>query len=119
MLPRSTKISISVGAIAVAIALVIPATIQSAGPQFFSTTRTLSGSSCPYGWKLTGGGAGPMPSDSYGSFSSTEYALTGSYPSVSGWRATGTVTRGSYSSSSGWRFSTSSYTPRVYVVCAK
>lgn len=31
----------------------------------------------------------------------------------------GTVTRGYYSQSLGWRSSTSSYNPRVYVVCAK
>ena len=118
MLPRSTKVAVVVGVVAVALALLVPAT-QSAGPQFLSTTRTISGSSCPYGWKLTGGGAGPLPSDSFSGSTSTEYALTGSYPTGSGWRATGTVTRGSDSSSSGWRFSTSSYTPRVYVVCAK
>lgn len=118
MLPRSTKIAILIGVLGVALALLVPAT-QSASPQFFSTTQTFSGSRCPYGWKLTGGGAGPLPTDSYSSLSSTEYALTGSYPSFSGWRATGTVTRGYYSQSSGWRFTTSSYTPRVYVVCAK
>jgi hypothetical protein len=118
MFPRSTKIAITLGVVAVALALVVPET-QSAGPQFFSTTKTFTGSRCPSGWKLTGGGAGPLPSDSYSSFSSIEYTLTGSYPSAFGWQATGTVTRGSFSSASGWRFSTSSYTPKVYVVCAR
>ena len=100
-------------------ALVLPASTHSASPNSFSTTRTFSGSSCPYGWKLTGGGAGELPRTSYYSSSSTEYTLTGSYPTSYGWRATATVTRGTYSDYSGWRFFTSSYTPQVYVVCAR
>ena len=104
---------------AVIAALVAPASTQSAPAAFFSTTRTFSGSSCPYGWKLTGGRGAQLPGNSYYSSSSTEYALTGSYPTYNGWRATATVTRGTYSDYSGWRYSTSSYSPRVYVVCAK
>ena len=101
-------------------ALVVPASSPSAPTAFFSTTRTFPFSSCPYGWKLTGGGAAELPRSTYFSSSSTEYALTGSYPSgLNGWRATATVTRGTYSDYSGWRFFTSSYSPRVYVVCAK
>jgi hypothetical protein len=104
---------------AAATALVLPASTQSASPSFFSTTRTFAGSYCPYGWKLTGGGVAELPRNSYYSTTSTEYALTGSYPTFNGWRATATVTRGTYSDYSGWRYSTSSYSPRVYVVCAK
>jgi hypothetical protein len=104
---------------ATATALVSPASTHSANPSFFSTTRTFSSSSCPYGWKLTGGGVAELPPNSYYSFASTEYALTGSYPTGFGWRATATVTRGTYTNSSGWRYSTSSYSPRVYVVCAR
>lgn len=100
-------------------ARVVSASTQSTGQAAFSTTRTFSLSFCPSGWKLTGGGAGPLPGNFFGSYSSTEYALTGSYPSAFGWRATGTVTRGTYSSTSGWRYYTSPYTPRVYVVCAR
>jgi hypothetical protein len=116
MLARSTKIWIAVCAVALSLAVVVPVT-HSAGPHYFSTTKVTSGY-CSYPWKLTGGGVAPLPSNYYGSSSSTEYALTGSYPSGSSWRATATVTRGYYSSSSGWRFSTSSYTPRVYAICA-
>lgn len=118
MLPRSTVIALLVGVAAVSTALIAPVGSHSAGPTFFSTTAIFS-NSCPYGWKLTGGGVGSLPRNSYSSSSSTEYALTGSYPSASGWNATATVTRGYYSTSSGWRFSTSSYPPRVYTICAK
>jgi hypothetical protein len=116
MLASSTKVVICVCAIALGLAVIVPAT-QGAGPHYFSTTKITSGY-CSSPWKLTGGGAASLPSNYFGSSSSTEYALTGSYPTGSGWRATATVTRGSYSSSSGWRFSTSSYSPRVYAICA-
>jgi hypothetical protein len=121
MLPRSTKIATVIAVIAVALALVVPAT-QSAGPQFFSTTTTRSGfgfAGCAAGSKMTGGGVATLPQDRFSSRSSTEYALTGSFPSGSGWDATATVTRGDYSDSVGWSFRTSSYTPRVFVVCAR
>jgi hypothetical protein len=55
MLPRSTKLTILIGVIAVALALVVPAT-QSAGPQFFSTTTVRSGfgfAGCVGGSKVT------------------------------------------------------------------
>ena len=102
-------------AIAVSVGVIVPVT-RGGGPHHFSSTRVTSGS-CPAG-TLTGGGVGPLPGNYYGSYSSTEYALTGSYPSGSSWRATATVTRGTYSSTSGWRYSTSSYSPRVYSICA-
>ena len=121
MLPRSTKFATVEGVIAVALALAVPAT-QSAGPQFFSTTTVRSGfgfAGCSAGSKVTGGGVSTLPQDRFSSRSSTEYALTGSFPSGSGWRATATVTRGDYTDSTGWFFRTSEYTPRVFVVCAK
>jgi hypothetical protein len=121
MLPRSTKLAIVVGVLTVTLALLVPAT-QSAGPQFFSTTIARSGfgfAGCAPGSKVTGGGVATLPRDNFGTSSSTEYALTGSFPAGSGWSATATVTRGSYSSVSGWRFTTTAYTPRVFVVCAK
>lgn len=89
---------------------------------YFDTTRMVQGSgnvSCPSGWKVTGGGSSPLPSNYFGSSSSDEYQLTGSYPtSTTGWKATATRVHGSYSSSSGWRFSTYSYSPTVYAICA-
>lgn len=104
---------------ALAVAIVAPRTTRAAGPSFFSTTSTFRASSCPFGWKLTGGGVGPLPQNSYSSFSSTEYTLNGSYPSGSSWQARATVTRGTYSSTSGWRFSSFPYVPTIYVVCAR
>lgn len=112
----SNKVLIGACALALSVAVIVPVT-QGAGPHYFSTTKTTSGS-CSSPWKLTGGGVASLPNDYFGSSSSTEYALTGSYPSGSSWRATATVTRGRYSSSSGWSFSTSSYTPHVYAICA-
>ncbi len=118
-----TKILLFLVALAVGLAVFLPVGTRAAGPTYFSTTKTVSGygsASCSYPWKLTGGGVRSLPSDSFSSYSSTEYKLTGSYPSgSSSWRATATQTRGSYSSSSGWRFSTSSYTPAVYAVCIR
>ena len=88
---------------------------------YFSTTTVATGSgsaSCPYGSRVTGGGA-DMPRDSASSYSTTDYKLVTSHPTTNGWSASGSKTTGSFSSSSGWRFSTYSYTPRVYAVCAR
>jgi len=93
--------------------------ISWAGTTFFSTTQTVSGrgsTTCPYGFKLSGGGVDSLPSDSFGSYSSQEYKLTGSFPSSNGWRATAEITRGSYTSNFGWKFSSSGYSPTVYAV---
>jgi hypothetical protein len=98
-----------------------PSSVQAA-INYFDTTKIVSGTgsaSCPYGWKLTGGGTYPLPRNYYGSYSSDEYELTGSYPSsTTQWKATGNKVAGSYSSSNGWRFTTYSYSPRVYAICA-
>jgi hypothetical protein len=116
MLAGSTKVVIGACAITLSIAVLVPVT-HGAGPHYFSTTKITSGY-CSSPWKLTGGGVASLPSDYFGSTTSTEYTLTGSYPSGSSWRATATVTRGYYSTSSGWKFSTSSYSPHVYAICA-
>ena len=88
---------------------------------YFDVTKTVTGygtAYCGSGWKVTGGGAYQLPSDYYSSYSSTEYSLTGSWPtSSSSCKATGTKVQGSYSSSSGWRFTKYSYSPKVYAVC--
>ncbi|MGO4599991.1 hypothetical protein [Terrabacter sp. 2RAF25] len=100
--------------------LVSPPAVQAA-VNYFDTTRTVSGSgavSCPYGWRVTGGGVASLPSDYFGSYSSREYTLTGSMPYGNGWKATAKQTNGSYSTYSGWRFSTSGYFPQVFAVCA-
>jgi hypothetical protein len=93
-----------------------------AAVNYFDTTKVVSGysgtASCPYGWKLTGGGVYPLPNDYYGSYSTDEYKLTGSYPYGQAWKGIGRKTHGTYSSTSGWRFSTSNYYPRVYAICA-
>ncbi len=60
--------------------------MHGAGPHYISTTKIVRGlgsALCPYGWKLTRGGAGPLPDDSFYTYTSDEYALTGSYPSLS------------------------------------
>jgi hypothetical protein len=104
----------------VGVGLAAPASV-SAAVKYFSTTRTVSGigsANCPSGTKLTGGGVGTLPADRYSSLSSDEYQLTGSYPSGASWRTTATKTHGTYSSTYGWRFSTSSYSPKAYAVCA-
>jgi hypothetical protein len=60
----------------------------------------------------------PLPANYFGSYSSDEYQLTGSYPSgLNSWRVSATRVHGTYSSSSGWGFSTNSYSPRVQAVC--
>ena len=104
----------------VGIGLAAPATV-SAAVRYFRVTRLVTGSgtaSCPSGWKVTGGGAAALPSNSFGSYSSDEYQLTGSYPSsTTSWRATATRVHGTYSSYSGWKFYTYSYNPSVRAIC--
>lgn len=104
----------------VGIGLAAPATV-SAAVRYFSVTRIVSGygtATCPYGWKVTGGGALPLPSDTFYSSSSDEYQLTASYPaSLTSWVAKATRTHGSYSSSSGWKFYTYTYSPSVRAIC--
>jgi hypothetical protein len=116
---RTTLVTAGVG-VAAGLALA-PTTVQAA-INYFDTTKVVtstSGSvSCPSGWRLTGGGAGPLPSDRYSSLSSDEYQLTDSYPSSNGWRASATRVHGTYYSSSGWKFSTYTYRAKVYAVCA-
>ena len=101
--------------------LASPVTAQAA-IKYFSTTVTVSGSgsvSCPSGSKLTGGGVEQLPTNRFSSLSSYEYSLTGSFPSYNGWKATAVLTQGTFFSNSGWSFSTRSYNPRVYAICAK
>jgi hypothetical protein len=104
----------------VGIGLAAPATV-SAAVRYFSVTRVVTGSGtayCPSGWKVTGGGALPLPSNYFNSSWSDEYQLTGSYPySLTSWRATATRVHGYYSSSTGWHFSTYSYSPSVRAIC--
>jgi hypothetical protein len=91
-----------------------------AAVKYFSTTRTVSGygsANCTGTSKLVGGGVQSLPNNYYGSSSSREYQLTGSYPSGNSWRATAIETDGTYSSISGWRFTSRSYTPRVSAIC--
>jgi hypothetical protein len=102
--------------------LVAPQTAQAA-INYFDQTQRVSGTgtaSCPSGWKVTGGGVASIHSDYFGSYSSDEYSLTGSYPtSTTQWRATANRVHGTYSSSSGWRFSNWSYSPTVYAICTR
>jgi len=104
----------------VGVGLAAPATV-SAAVRYFSVTRIVSGTGtayCPYGWKVTGGGALPLPADYFGSYYSDQYQLTGSYPSsLTSWVAKATKTHGTYSSTSGWRFYTYSYSPSVRAIC--
>ena len=104
----------------VGVGLAAPATV-SAAVRYFSVTRIVSGygtATCPYGWKVTGGGALPLPSDTFYSSSSTQYQLTASYPSsLTSWAAKATRTQGTYSSTSGWKFYTYSYSPSVRAIC--
>jgi hypothetical protein len=96
-------------------------TVQ-ASIKYFSTTVIVSGSgsvSCPSGSRLTGGGVEQLPTNRFSSLSSYEYSLTGSFPTSNGWKATAVLTQGTYSSNTGWRFSTRSYSPKVYAICAK
>jgi hypothetical protein len=102
--------------------LLAPQSVQAA-INYFNETKIVYGSygsaRCPYGWKLTGGGA-KLPGDSYYSSRTTEYKLEESYPSSSTtWRATGTKVSGSYSSSYGWRYTDSNYYPRTYAICTR
>jgi hypothetical protein len=99
--------------------LLAPQAVQAA-VNYFDTTRVVTGSGtayCPAGWKVTGGGVYPLPNDSYGSYYSYEYKLTGSYPSGQGWKGDARKTSGTYSSTYGWRFSTANYSAQVYAIC--
>jgi hypothetical protein len=103
----------------VGVGLAAPTSV-SAAVRYFSTTRTVSSTGsvyCPSGTKLTGGGVATLPRDYYGSNSSDEYQLTGSYPSSNTWRASATKTHGSFSSTYGWRFTTTNHSPTVYAIC--
>jgi hypothetical protein len=121
---NSSKVRWASGAvIAVAIAggVVVAPTAAQAAINYFDTTsiKTSSGSvSCPSGTKITGGGF-KLPNNSYYSQSSTEYQITGSYPSGNSWQATATRVTGSYSSTKGWTFNTRDYSPSVYAICVK
>lgn len=107
----------------VLVGLGISPTAVQAATNYFDVTKTVIATGTAYcgsGWKVTGGGVGPLPVNYYGSAYSDEYTITGSFPSNgNAWRATATKVRGVYSSSSGWRFSRSSYSPRVYAVCTR
>ena len=101
-------------------AVTVPSAAYAAG--YFSTTIIASGTgtvSCPYGSRMTGGGAELTTADSFGTSSSAEYQIRSSKPTSNGWSATGNKISGSFSSSSGWRFTTWSYSPRVFAICAK
>ena len=98
---------------------VAPATVEAA-VNYFDVTKTVSGSgsvSCPSGWKVTGGGVASLPANSFGSSTSDEYQLTGSYPTSNGWSASATRVHGTYTSYSGWKFYTYSYTTKVSAIC--
>lgn len=102
--------------------VVAPTTVQAA-VNYFDETKLVSGTgtvNCPSGWRLTGGGLKTLPSNSYGSSTSREYVVTGSYPySATSWRATGKQIYGTYSSTNGWRFSTLNYNPSVVAICTR
>ena len=123
MIVRKDRLKLAIVAAAAAGVgmLASPPAVQAA-VNYFDTTRIVTGTGtayCPSGTRVTGGGTYPLPADYFGSSSSTEYAVTGSYPaSTTSWKATGTRVTGSYSSSYGWRFTKWSYSPRVYAVCA-
>jgi hypothetical protein len=115
---RAARVTLVASGVIVGTALA-PVTV-SAAIKYFSATRTVSGygsAYCPGGTKLVGGGVQTLPSNYYGSTSSREYQLTGSYPSGNTWRASAVETDGSYSSSSGWHFNSHSYTPQVSAIC--
>jgi len=111
----------SVGAGVILGLAISPPAVQAA-INYFDVTKTLRGNgsvNCPYGWKVTGGGVQSLPGDSFGSYNSSEYKLTGSYPTSNGWTATASITRDTYYSNSGWRFTTSSYSTTVYAICVQ
>lgn len=104
----------------VVVALGAPPAAQAA-VKYFSTTKTVTGTgsvTCSSGWKVTGGGA-QVPNNYYGSSTSTEYQLRGSYPTSNGWKADATRVSGRYSSSQGWRFTDSGYSAKVWAICIR
>lgn len=106
----------------IVLGLMLSPVTANAAIKYFSTTVTVRGdgyANCPSGSKLTGGGVETLPSNQYGTSSSSEYSLTGSWPSGNSWRATAIEVRGSFGSSSGWRFSNSRYSPKVYAICTR
>ena len=92
-----------------------------AGPGSVLNSQVVQGSgsaNCPPGTRMTGGGVGTIPSDSHSTSFSSEYSVTGSYPSGNGWRVTAKEIKGTYYGSTGWKFSTWSYSAQAYAVCA-
>ena len=104
----------------VGIGLAAPATV-SAAVRYFSVTKIVYGTgsaTCPSGWRATGGGAVTLPNDTFGAVVSSQYKLTGSYPSsLTTWRATAARTNGTNYGGTGWSFWTSSYSPKVRAIC--
>lgn len=88
---------------------------------YFDVTRTVTGTgtaNCPGGFKVTGGGFKTVPNPIYGSTSSTEYYVTGSYASSqTGWTTTGKKIDGRYSSSKGWTFTSWNWSPSTTAIC--
>ncbi|MBM2620834.1 hypothetical protein JIG36_35575 [Actinoplanes sp. LDG1-06] len=117
---KAASAGVLVGAGA-AIALLLPSVAPAATTYFSKTTKaTGSGSvSCPVGSKVTGGGVNKLPSNSYGSSSSTEYILVASYPNGEGWKGEGRVVRGSRSSSGDWRYTSGIFMPPVFAICIR
>lgn len=116
---RTPSNKLIVPALILGTAMVIaPTAVQAA----IAGTTTVSGYgsvSCPYGYRVSGGGFS-ISANYYSSYSSDEYSVLSSRPSgTTGWTATGSKVHGYYSSSSGWRYSNGYYTPNVYAVCVK
>ncbi|GAA5017207.1 hypothetical protein GCM10023258_03330 [Terrabacter aeriphilus] len=119
MRKRATYAGFTTLGIAVGV-LVSPPAVQAA-VNYFDTTKTVSGTgsvACPAGTRMTGGGVGSLPDDVFGYTSSREYLLTGSMPNANGWKATAKQITGKYSDANGWTFRTTSYSAKVFAVCA-
>jgi len=119
---RRRILPISTLLVGVAAGLALAPTAVQAAVNYFDTTRIVTGTGtvyCPSGSKVTGGGTYPLPNDYHGSTSSSEYSVTGSYPSsTTAWKATGKKVQGTYSSTNGWHYYTFLHSPKVYAICA-
>jgi len=118
-----TKLALASITIAAAAVLASQSTVAQSAIDYFDTTVTVTGlgtARCPSGAKVVGGGFKTIPSNYYGSSSSDEYAITGSYAASStSWTVTGNKVHGTYSSSNGWRFSNVYWAPTAVAVCTK
>lgn len=113
---------ILIGLLGAALFIAAVPAVGEAASKAFSTTKTVTGpdgkATCPSKWKLTGGGAGPLPANSFKASSSDQYVLKSSYPTGSSWKVDARKIHGALKSGQ-WVYTESSYSTKAYAICIK